>query len=93
LAASGEEGTLPRWQAWAWLAACLLALAAVPFAQIPFRLAEHVSMNLSPDTLQAKRWYFWQGIVAVAIVAALVFWGFRNVLGKQSAFPTGALVG
>jgi hypothetical protein len=50
-------------------------------------------MNLSPDTLQAKRWYFWQGIVAVAIVAALVFWGFRNVLGKQSSFPTGALDG
>jgi serine/threonine-protein kinase len=54
VAASGQEGTLPRWQAWAWLAACLLALVLIPLNFIPFRLTEHVSMDLSPDALQAR---------------------------------------
>jgi len=54
VAASGEEGTLPRWQAWAWLAACLVALVVQPFAWIPFSLAEHVSFNLSPAVLETR---------------------------------------
>jgi hypothetical protein len=29
----------------------------------------------------------------VAIIVALAVWGFRNVIGKQSAFPAGALDG
>ena len=54
VAASGEEGTLPRARAWLWLLACLGALAIVPVTLIPFSLAEHVPMNLSPDALQAR---------------------------------------
>jgi len=54
VAASGEEGTLPRWQAWLWLAACLVALVLAPIAYIPFSLAEHVRVDLSPDALQAR---------------------------------------
>jgi hypothetical protein len=27
----------------------------------------------------------------MVVIAALAIWGFRNVLGKQSAFPAGAL--
>jgi len=53
-AASGEVGTLPRWQAWTWLLACLLALAVVPFATIPFRLTERVPVGLAPETLRAR---------------------------------------
>ncbi len=54
VAASGEEGTLPRAKAWLWFMACLAALVAVPLTLIPFSLAEHVSMDLSPDTLRAR---------------------------------------
>jgi len=54
VAASGEEGTLPRAKAWLWLAACLIALAVVPFTLMPFSLAEHVALDLSPDALQTK---------------------------------------
>ncbi len=54
VAASGEEGTLPRARAWLWLVACLGALAIVPVTLLPFSLAEHVPMNLSPDALQAR---------------------------------------
>jgi hypothetical protein len=46
-----------------------------------------------PWTLDPSRWYFWQGMFALAMVAALAFWGFKNVLGKQPAFPAGALDG
>src|SRR5512139_2712918 len=30
VAASGEAGTLPRWQAWLWLAACVVGFAVLP---------------------------------------------------------------
>jgi hypothetical protein len=29
----------------------------------------------------------------VAVIVALAVWGFRNVLGKQTAFPAAALDG
>jgi len=54
VAASGEEGTLPRAKAWAWFAACLITLAVFPLTVLPFNLIEHIAFNLSPDTLQAK---------------------------------------
>jgi len=40
-----------------------------------------------------SRWCAWQGPIAGAIIMALAIWGFRNALGKQSAFPSGALDG
>jgi hypothetical protein len=54
VAASGEVGTLPRWQAWSWLVACLAALAVLPFTYLPFAVTEHVAFDLSPDALQVK---------------------------------------
>ena len=54
VAASGEEGTLPRWQAWAWLAACLVTMIAAAAMMVPLRLTEHIQMALSPDTLRAR---------------------------------------
>src|SRR5512137_503381 len=54
VAASGEEGTLPRWQAWTWLAACFVALAVLPFTLVPFSLVEHVPFDLGPEALRAR---------------------------------------
>jgi hypothetical protein len=51
------------------------------------------AMQIPIWTLNMSRWYAWQGATAAAIVVALALWGFRNVLGKQSAFPAGALDG
>jgi hypothetical protein len=50
-------------------------------------------LSAAPLTLDAGRWYAWRGFFTAAIVVALAVWGFRNVLGKQTAFPTGALDG
>ncbi len=54
VAASGEEGTLPRWQAWAWLAACLVTMTVAAAMLIPLRLTEQVQITLSPDALRAR---------------------------------------
>ena len=45
----------------------------------------------TPITYDVTRWYAWRTGVVVVLVAGLVFWGFRNVLGRQTAFPAGAL--
>jgi hypothetical protein len=47
----------------------------------------------APWTLDMSRWYAWRQWFVVALIVALAVWGFRNVLGRQSAFPTGALDG
>jgi hypothetical protein len=49
------------------------------------------ALSNAPLTLDASRWYFWQGAFAVALVLGLALWGFRNVLGKQTLLPAGAL--
>jgi hypothetical protein len=50
-------------------------------------------VDQGPWTVDASRWYAWRGWFEASVIVALVFWGFRNVLGKQSAFPAGALDG
>jgi len=47
----------------------------------------------APWTLDMSRWYAWRGPFVIAVIAALAFWGFRNALGRQPAFPAGALDG
>jgi hypothetical protein len=41
----------------------------------------------TPWTLALTRWYAGPTWFSVAVTGALGFWGFRNVLGRQSAFP------
>jgi serine/threonine-protein kinase len=47
----------------------------------------------APWTLDLSRWYAWRQFFVLALVAAIAVWGFRNVLGKQSALPAAALDG
>ncbi len=51
----------------------------------------HFAVRNTPITLDPSRFYFWRTGLMVAVVAAVAVWGFRNVLGRQRAFPTGAL--
>jgi hypothetical protein len=50
-----------------------------------------IALWWTPLTYDVTRWYAWRTGVVVTLVAGLAFWGFRNLLGKQSAFPAGAL--
>lgn len=54
VAASGDEGTLPRRTAWLWLGACVLALAAAAFAWQWITLANLVPFDGGPEVLQAR---------------------------------------
>jgi hypothetical protein len=83
----------------------LLAMAGVFWLLLVWLLWTHGALALAvaffvlflgqstPWTVDMSRWYAWRGPFVIAIIAALAFWGFRNVLGKQSAFPAGALDG
>ncbi|MEI6670029.1 MAG: serine/threonine-protein kinase [Acidobacteriota bacterium] len=44
----------------------------------------------APLTLDPNQWFAWRSLAAFAMLSALAVWGFRNVLGRQSAFPIGA---
>jgi hypothetical protein len=44
---------------------------------------------MTPWTLDGAKWFAWRPGLTVLIVMALAVWGFRNVLGRQSAFPRG----
>jgi Protein kinase domain len=72
-----------------------LVLVAVLYRFGLLALTIAISVNFAlidaPLTLDASRWYFWQGAFVVALVLGLALWGFRNVLGKQTLLPAGAL--
>ena len=40
----------------------------------------------TPLTADLTRWYAWRTVTVAAIVIGLAVWGFRNVLGSQTAF-------
>jgi hypothetical protein len=42
----------------------------------------------APWTFALTRWYSWPTWIAAGLIVGLAFWGFRNVLGRQSAFPS-----
>ncbi len=47
----------------------------------------------TPLTYNVSHLYAWRTGVVVVMIAGLALWGFRNVLGRQSAFPEGSLEG
>jgi hypothetical protein len=57
----------------------LLALATCLVVIVVFRD--------TPWTLALTQWYAWPTWFTTALIAALTFWGLKNVLGRQSAFP------
>jgi len=50
-------------------------------------------LTWAPLTLDVSRWYAWRSWFVVTLVIGLAVWGFRNVLGKQSAFAAVSLEG
>ena len=54
-------------------------------------LAAGVTVNylvrMAPWTFDLSKWFAWRPILATVVILAIALWGFRNVLGRQSAFP------
>ena len=55
------------------------------------RILRRCSPTDTPLTSDMTRWYAWRTFVLAALIAGLATWGFRNVLGRQSALPGGVL--
>ena len=74
--------------------ACGIVLASVRtggLLALLVQLIVWVILSSASLTFDAGRWYVWRSWFVVALVVGLAIWGFRNVLGKQRAFPAGAL--
>jgi serine/threonine-protein kinase len=46
-----------------------------------------LALRDTPWTFALTRWYAWPTWFTMVLIFGLAFWGFRNVLGRQSAFP------
>jgi predicted Ser/Thr protein kinase len=55
-----------------------------------FALVATALLN-TPLTADLTRWYAWRTLMVAAMVIAFAVWGFRNVLGSQTALPAGEL--
>jgi hypothetical protein len=57
----------------------LLAIAA--------GLAVNIVVRYTPWTFDLTKWFVWRPMMTAALILGLALWGFRNVLGRQSALP------
>jgi len=44
-------------------------------------------IRLTPWTFDPTKWFAWRPVLSLILIMGLACWGFRNVLGRQSAFP------
>ncbi len=88
------------WSAVPWAAVLVAALHAASFVLVTARwgllagvtsYAVFIAVTKTPLTFDVTLWYAWRTGVVALLIGGLAFWGFRNVLGRQSAFPAGAL--
>lgn len=73
--------------------AALIGIACVAFLRRfgLFALALGVGVNYvvrsTPWTSDLTKWFAWRPMLSAILIVGLALWGFRNVLGRQSAFP------
>jgi len=73
--------------------AALIGIACVAFLRRfgLFALAVGLGVNYvvraTPWTFDLAKWFAWRPMLSVVLIMGLALWGFRNVLGRQSAFP------
>jgi hypothetical protein len=73
--------------------AALIGIACVAFLRRfgLFALAVGLGVNYvvraTPWTFDLAKWFAWRPMLSVILIMGLALWGFRNVLGRQSAFP------
>ncbi len=73
------------------VAIALLVLRHAGLLAVVVTTSVAAMLHTAPLTLALSRWYAGRGLLEVAVIAGFAFWGFRNALGRQRAFPSRAL--
>ena len=67
--------------------ACVVFLRRFGLLALAMGLGVNYVVRSTPWTFDLAKWFAWRPILSVILIMGLAFWGFRNVLGRQSAFP------
>jgi len=67
--------------------ACVVTLRRFGLLTLALGIGVNYVVRMTPWTLDVTKWFAWRPILTVILVMALALWGFRNVLGRQTAFP------
>ena len=67
--------------------ACVVFLRRFGLLALALGLAVNYVVRATPWTLDLTKWFAWRPMLSVVLILGLALWGFRNVLGRQSAFP------
>jgi hypothetical protein len=66
---------------------CVVFLRRFGLLALAVGLSVNYVVRSTPWTLDLAKWFAWRPILSVILIIGLAVWGFRNVLGRQSAFP------
>jgi serine/threonine-protein kinase len=68
--------------------ACVMFLRRFGLLALAMGLGVNYVVRSTPWTFDLAKWFAWRPILSMFLIMGLALWGFRNVLGRQSAFPT-----
>jgi len=71
--------------------ACVVTLRRFGLLTLALGIGVNYVVRMTPWTFDLTKWFAWRPVMSVVLILALALWGFRNVLGRQSAFPRLAL--
>jgi len=67
--------------------ACVLLVRRFGLLALVVGVAVNVVVRFTPWTVDLAKWFAWRPMLSVILIMGLALWGFRNVLGRQAAFP------
>ena len=67
--------------------ACVVFLRRFGLLALALGLGVNYVVRATPWTFDLAKWFAWRPMLSVILIMGLALWGFRNVLGRQSAFP------
>ena len=66
---------------------CVVFLRRFGLFALALGLGVNYVVRATPWTFDLAKWFAWRPMLSVILITGLALWGFRNVLGRQSAFP------
>jgi hypothetical protein len=67
--------------------ACVVFLRRFGLLALALGLGVNYVVRATPWTFDLAKWFAWRPVLSEILIMGLALWGFRNVLGRQTAFP------